>query len=119
MSFKKTCLQQVPDSVIMYLKRNFSAPPHQKTLLPLWYKLNLHVCIFFCTISLSSAAEWYGVIFVRSGVYQEGIFRFKIIIPENYPDGDCPVSARVCYINLLFVFYPLKCTIQEFQEKEG
>ena len=35
---------------------------------------------------------WYGIIFVRQGIYQEGIFRFKIIIPENYPDGDCPVS---------------------------
>ena len=36
MSFKKTYLQQVSHSVIMYLKRNFSAPPHQKPLLPLW-----------------------------------------------------------------------------------
>ena len=37
MPFKKTCLWQVQDSAItMYLKRNFWAPPHQKTLLPLW-----------------------------------------------------------------------------------
>jgi len=45
---------------------------------------------------------WYGIIFIRLGVYQEGIFRFRIQIPENYPDGDCP--------RLLFehpVFHPL------------
>ena len=40
---------------------------------------------------------WYGIIFVRQGIYQEGIFRFKIIIPENYPDGDCPVIIKVIY----------------------
>merc|ERR1719150_3581933 len=33
---------------------------------------------------------WYGILFIRQGIYQEGIFRFKIVIPENYPDGDCP-----------------------------
>ena len=42
---------------------------------------------------------WYGIIFVRQGIYQEGIFRFKIIIPENYPDGDCPVIDKFIYLN--------------------
>ena len=42
---------------------------------------------------------WYGIIFVRQGIYQEGIFRFKIIIPENYPDGDCPVIYKVIPLN--------------------
>lgn len=45
---------------------------------------------------------WYGIIFVRQSIYQEGIFRFKIIIPENYPDGDCP---RVFFDQS--VFHPL------------
>ena len=48
------------------------------------------------------SSGWYGIIFIRLGVYQEGIFRFRIQIPENYPDGDCP--------RLLFehpVFHPL------------
>jgi len=45
---------------------------------------------------------WYGIIFIRQGIYQEGIFRFKIIIPENYPDGDCP---RVFFDHP--VFHPL------------
>ncbi|XP_050707812.1 AKT-interacting protein-like isoform X3 [Eriocheir sinensis] len=33
---------------------------------------------------------WFGVIFIRQGIYQEGIFRFNLHIPENYPDGDVP-----------------------------
>lgn len=33
---------------------------------------------------------WYGVIFIRMGSYQDGIFKFVMTIPENFPDGDCP-----------------------------
>lgn len=45
---------------------------------------------------------WHGVLFIRQGLYQEGIFRFILTIPENFPDGDCP--------SLVFsfpVFHPL------------
>lgn len=37
-----------------------------------------------------SPLVWFGVIFIRQGIYQEGIFRFNLHIPENYPDGDVP-----------------------------
>jgi len=37
-----------------------------------------------------SPLVWYGVIFIRQGLYQEGIFKFTMNIPENYPDGDAP-----------------------------
>lgn len=40
-------------------------------------------------------AVWFGVIFIRLGDYQEGIFRFSLHIPENFPDGPVPVSAAV------------------------
>lgn len=33
---------------------------------------------------------WHGVIFVRMGIYQNGIFHFTLKVPNNYPDGDCP-----------------------------
>ncbi|XP_065676817.1 protein AKTIP homolog isoform X3 [Hydra vulgaris] len=33
---------------------------------------------------------WFGVLFIRQGIYQDGVFRFSIFIPSNYPDGDCP-----------------------------
>ncbi|CAH1794636.1 unnamed protein product [Owenia fusiformis] len=40
--------------------------------------------------SAKSALFWNGILFIRQGIYQEGIFRFSLHIPENYPDGDCP-----------------------------
>ena len=42
---------------------------------------------------------WYGILFIRQGLYQEGVFRFKVTIPDNFPDGDCPVSTQL-QINL-------------------
>lgn len=34
--------------------------------------------------------QWFGVIFVRQGLYQGGIFQFTMHIPYNFPDGDVP-----------------------------
>lgn len=52
--------------------------------------------------SYRSALVWFGVIFIRHGLYQDGVFKFTVYIPDNYPDGDCP--------RLLFdipIFHPL------------
>lgn len=38
---------------------------------------------------------WYGVLFIHHGIYEEGIFKFVMSIPENYPDGDCPLVKFV------------------------
>lgn len=38
-------------------------------------------------------AVWFGVIFIRHGLYQDGVFKFTVYIPDNYPDGECPVST--------------------------
>jgi len=40
--------------------------------------------------SCSNPLVWYGVVFIRQGTYQDGVFRFALNIPDNYPDGDCP-----------------------------
>ncbi|XP_784185.3 AKT-interacting protein isoform X1 [Strongylocentrotus purpuratus] len=40
--------------------------------------------------SAKSPLHWFGVLFIRQGLYQEGVFKFDLLIPENYPDGDCP-----------------------------
>ncbi|XP_038069895.1 AKT-interacting protein-like [Patiria miniata] len=40
--------------------------------------------------SAKSPLHWFGVLFIRQGLYQEGIFKFDLLIPENYPDGDSP-----------------------------
>lgn len=37
--------------------------------------------------SASSSFIWYGVIFLHHGLYEGGIFRFTIFIPDNF---DCP-----------------------------
>lgn len=34
---------------------------------------------------------WFGVIYVRSGLYEDGVFRFNIELPETFPEGDRPV----------------------------
>lgn len=52
--------------------------------------------------SYQSELVWFGIIFIRHGMYHGGIFKFTMYIPDNYPDGDCP--------RLLFdipVFHPL------------
>ena len=30
--------------------------------------------------------------FIRQGLYQGGVYRFQLFIPDTYPDADCPVS---------------------------
>jgi len=49
-----------------------------------------------------TALQWFGVLFVRQGYYQGGVFRFILYIPDDYPDGDCP---RVIFEPA--VFHPL------------
>lgn len=44
----------------------------------------------YCIPSYSDPLVWFGVIFIRQGMYQDGVFRFTMNIPNNYPDGDCP-----------------------------
>lgn len=44
----------------------------------------------YCIPSAKSPLTWFGVLFIRQGAFQEGVFRFKVLIPDNYPDGDVP-----------------------------
>ncbi|XP_064398486.1 protein AKTIP homolog isoform X2 [Halichondria panicea] len=37
-----------------------------------------------------SSLIWYGIICLRVGIYKGGIFKFRVSIPANYPDGGCP-----------------------------
>eukprot|EP00164_Ancoracysta_twista_P002144 GFYU01002832.1.p1 GENE.GFYU01002832.1~~GFYU01002832.1.p1 ORF type:complete len:264 (+),score=34.81 GFYU01002832.1:181-972(+) len=37
--------------------------------------------------SFDSLFEWYGVIFIRQGLYRGGIFKFLLSIPEDYPNS--------------------------------
>jgi ubiquitin-protein ligase len=51
------------------------------------------VDIRFIVVWTTSCLVWYGVLFIHHGIYEEGVFKFVMTIPENYPDGDCPVST--------------------------
>ena len=70
----------------------------------------------YCIPSANSSLLWFGVLFIRQGPYQEGVFRsiefclnpvtdallrFQVHIPDNYPDGDVP---KVVFEN--HVFHP-------------
>ncbi|KAG8180123.1 hypothetical protein JTE90_012138 [Oedothorax gibbosus] len=41
--------------------------------------------------SAGSPLKWFGVIFMRQGLYQGGVFRFTLYVPDNYPDCECPI----------------------------
>lgn len=45
--------------------------------------------------SSKSALIWFGVIFVRSGPYMNGIFKFRIHIPHDYPGKNSNSNGRV------------------------
>lgn len=49
--------------------------------------------------------EWFGVIFMRQGLYQGGVFRFTLYVPDNYPDCECPVSIHLRLLNNRFSIY--------------
>ncbi|KAH8389228.1 protein crossbronx-like [Drosophila serrata] len=36
--------------------------------------------------SFSSGLRWFGVVFVHSGIYAGSVFRFSILLSENFPD---------------------------------
>ncbi|KAL1123988.1 hypothetical protein AAG570_001758, partial [Ranatra chinensis] len=33
---------------------------------------------------------WFGVVFIRSGVYCGGVFRFNVFLPETFPESTRP-----------------------------
>lgn len=41
--------------------------------------------------SAGSPLKWFGIMFIRQGLYQGGVFRFTLYVPDNYPDSDCPI----------------------------
>ncbi|XP_015113898.1 protein crossbronx homolog [Diachasma alloeum] len=43
--------------------------------------------------SAENSFLWFGVLFIRQGFYQGGVFRFTMTLPENFPDGGCPKVA--------------------------
>ncbi|KAI9026582.1 ubiquitin-conjugating enzyme/RWD-like protein [Phycomyces nitens] len=44
---------------------------------------------------------WFGVLFVNKGLYRSGVFKFRLVIPENYPNNPPTVTF------MTEVFHPL------------
>lgn len=79
---------------------------YQCSITELKSSIDLLLSIHQCLVSI---AVWFGVIFIRHGLYQDGVFKFTVYIPDNYPDGDCPVSI-VYNFHTFFCWY-LWCTM--------
>lgn len=45
--------------------------------------------------SYASSLEWFGVLFVREdGIYKDGVFRFRVILPPTFPEDSTAVPVR-------------------------
>lgn len=53
--------------------------------------------------SFDNLRVWHGVIFIRQGMYRDGIFKFRIDIPDSYPADD----ARPTVTFHTSVYHPL------------
>ncbi|CAH0556928.1 unnamed protein product [Brassicogethes aeneus] len=49
--------------------------------------------------SRESSLLWFGVIYVRNGPYEDGVFRFNVILDEDFPDSEHP---KVVFQSKLF-----------------
>ncbi|KAK9511271.1 hypothetical protein O3M35_005858 [Rhynocoris fuscipes] len=68
-----------------------------------------HIPGLYMIPSANAGHVWFGVLFVRSGLYKGGIFRFTLLISDNFPDSTPP---RVIFENK--IFHP--CINEETQE---
>jgi ubiquitin-protein ligase len=63
-----------------------------------------HSCILFISFfsnTMRMAIVWFGVLFVHKGFYRSGVFKFRINIPESYPNAPPTVTF------LTDMFHPL------------
>ncbi|CAI8021444.1 Protein AKTIP homolog [Geodia barretti] len=54
------------------------------------YLTQHHISGVYVLPSDISSLIWYGLLIIRRGLYQGALFKFKLLIPANYPDGGCP-----------------------------
>lgn len=49
--------------------------------------LKMHLKCIYVIPSYFSTLLWFGVVFIHSGLYANSVFRFSILLPDNFPDG--------------------------------
>ncbi|XP_068146725.1 protein crossbronx-like [Drosophila tropicalis] len=57
--------------------------------------------------SYASGLHWFGVIFIHSGIYAESMFRFSILLPDNFPE-DVSLPTVIFQTE---VFHPHICPV--------
>lgn len=67
----------------------------------------LHLKGIYVIPSYSSILLWFGVVFIHSGLYSNSVFRFSIILPDNFPDGPSLPSVIFQYD----IFHPHICPV--------
>ena len=74
--------------------------------------LFVNICIFYfchkiCHTTYTKTRYfflvWFGVQFIRQGIYQGGVFRFTISLPQNFPDGKCPVCISIP-LHIMYIY---------------
>ena len=69
------------------------------------YSLRINFTNYMISNFIQIPTVWFGVIFPRSGLYKDGVFRFNISLPDKFPEDKNPPAV-------LFqtdIFHPLIC----------
>ncbi|KAH8418356.1 hypothetical protein KR222_003060 [Zaprionus bogoriensis] len=67
----------------------------------------MHLKGIYVIPSYSSALLWFGVVFIHSGLYADSVFRFSLLLPDNFPDG----SSLPTVIFQYATFHPHICPV--------
>lgn len=67
----------------------------------------LHLKGIYVIPSYSSILLWFGVVFIHSGLYANSVFRFSIILPDDFPIG----SSLPSVIFQHDIFHPHICPV--------
>ena len=91
----------------LHLVHNYSATLSQEYMC---YRLAKHHIVSHNDVQKSmqfcqSLVVWYGLIFIRSGVYQGAIYKFTLTVSKGYPDDGCPVRLWAIYVATLLHQY--------------
>jgi len=92
---------------LLELKKVFASPLLAESIVNKTLLIELKHLQKFCHAGIYIIPQsdnikiWYGVIFPREGIYKDGIFKYKIIIPTEYPNS----PPQVKFVSR--VFHPL------------
>ena len=105
---------------LLELKKVFASPLLAESILNKTLLIELKHLQKFCPAGIYIIPQsdnikiWHGVIFPREGIYRDGIFKYQIHIPTDYPNS----PPKVIFVSR--VFHPLinpKTSILDLSEK--